>query len=91
MRPSFVSGLVTDATGAPIAGARVAAANGSAEGFTGADGTFRLTGGTDVAEVLISAPGYADQTLTVDASRNVAAALDAEMIKAVYANLGVLI
>jgi hypothetical protein len=40
--------------------------------------------------VLISAPGYADQTLTVDASRKVAAALDTEMIKAVYANLGVL-
>ena len=48
MRPSFVTGLVTDAAGAPIAGARVAAANGSAESVTGADGTFRLTGGTDV-------------------------------------------
>jgi hypothetical protein len=90
MRPSFVSGLVTDAAGAPIAGARVAASNGSAEGSTGADGTFRLTGGTDVAEVLISAPGYAERALTVDASRNVVAALDVEMIKAVYANLGVL-
>jgi hypothetical protein len=90
MRPSFVSGIVTDATGAPIAGARVAAANGSAESGTGADGTFRLTGGTDVAEVLISAPGYADKNLTVDSSHKVAAALDAEMINAVYANLGVL-
>src|SRR5215218_5222997 len=90
MRPSFVSGIVTDATRAPIAGARIAAANGSAESGTGADGTFRLTGGTDVAEVLISAPGYADKNLTVDSSRKVAAALDAEMINAVYANLGVL-
>ncbi len=90
MRPSFISGLVTDAEGAPIAGARVVAANGSAEGLTGPDGTFRLTGGTDVAEVLVSAPGFAEQTLTVDGSRNVAAALDVEMIKAVYANLGVL-
>jgi hypothetical protein len=90
MRPSFVSGLVTDAAGAPIAGARVAAANGSAETFTGANGTFRLTGGTDVAEVLISAPGYAEQTSTVDASRDIATQLDVEMIKAVYANLGVL-
>jgi hypothetical protein len=90
MRPSFVSGLVTDAAGMPIAGARVAAANGSAESSTGADGTFRLSGGTDVAELLISAPGYADQTLTVDGSRNVVAALDVEMIRAVYANLGVL-
>ena len=90
MRASFVSGLVTDAAGTPIAEARVAAANGSAESSTGADGTFRLTGGTDVAEVVISAPGYSDRSLAVDASRNVAAALEAEAIKAVYANLGVL-
>jgi hypothetical protein len=90
MRASIVSGLVTDAAGTPIAGARVAAANGSAESSTGADGTFRLTGGTDVAEVVISAPGYSDRSLAVDASRNVAAALEAEAIKAVYANLGVL-
>jgi hypothetical protein len=90
MRPSFVSGQVTDATGAPIPGARVAAYNGSAEGYSGPDGTFRLTGGTDVTEVVISAPGFANQTLDVNASRNVAAALDTEMIKAVYANLGVL-
>jgi hypothetical protein len=90
MRPSFVSGLVTDAKGAPIAGARVAAANGTAESSTGEDGTFRLTGGADVAEVLVSAPGYAEQVLPVDASRKVVAALDVEMIKAVYANLGVL-
>jgi hypothetical protein len=90
MRQSLVSGIVTDATGAPVVGARVAASNGSADSVTAADGTFRLTGGTDVNEVLISAPGYADQTLTVDASRKVAATLDTEMIKAVYANLGVL-
>ena len=43
MRASFVTGLVTDAKGAPIAGARVAAANGSVESLTCADGTFRLT------------------------------------------------
>ena len=90
MRPSVVTGLVTDLMASPVAGARVAAANGSAESITGADGTFRLTGGTDVSEVLISAPGFADRTLAVDASRNVTAALDVEMIRAVYANLGVL-
>jgi len=90
MRASVVSGRVTDASGAPIVGARVAAANGSAESYSGQDGTFRLTGGTDVADVVISAPGYADKPARVDASRNVSAALDSEMIKAVYANLGVL-
>ena len=90
MRPSFVSGQVTDSTGALIAGARIAAANGSAESYSAPDGTFRLTGGTDVAEVVVSAPGYANQSLNVDASRHVTAALEPEMIKAVYANLGVL-
>jgi hypothetical protein len=90
MRPSFVSGQVTDATGAPIAGARIAASNGSAESFSGPDGIFRLTGGTDVSDVVVSAPGYANRTLNVDAARNVTAALDTEMIKAIYANLGVL-
>ena len=90
MRPSSVSGRVTDAAGAPIAGARVAAANGSAEIFTDADGTFHLVGGTDVGEVLVSAPGFAERTLVVGESRSVAAALEGEMIKAVYANLGVL-
>jgi hypothetical protein len=90
MRPSFVTGIVTEATGTPIAGARVTAANDSAEGVTGADGTFRLTGGTDVTEVLVSAPGYADKTLTVDSSRKVTVALDSEKIRAIYANLGVL-
>ncbi|HET6598662.1 MAG TPA: carboxypeptidase regulatory-like domain-containing protein, partial [Burkholderiaceae bacterium] len=90
MQPSFVKGTVTDATGAPLAGARVAAANGSAEVFAGADGVFHLTGGTDVQEVTVSAPGFASQSFAVDASRQVSAQLDGEMIKAVYANLGVL-
>ncbi|MGH2616388.1 MAG: putative glycoside hydrolase [Thermomicrobiales bacterium] len=90
VQASFVAGQVTDATGAPIAGARVAAANGSAESLTAADGTFRLTGGTDITEVAVSAPGFAGQILPVDDSRQVSAALDVESIKAVYANLGVL-
>ena len=90
LEPSFTVGQVTDAQGAPIAGARVAAANGSAEGFTNADGTFRLTGGSDVQNVDVSAPGFASQTFSVSANREVAARLEGESIKAVYANLGVL-
>lgn len=90
LEPTFVTGVVTDRAGAPLAGARVAAANGSVATATEADGTFRLAGGTDVAELLVSAPGFADQVILVDDSRQVSAALDTEMIKAVYANLGVL-
>ena len=90
MHNTVVSGAVTDAVGQPIAGARVVAANGSAETATDADGAFRLTGGRDVGEVVVSAPGFAQQTLPVGEGRHVAAALDVEMIRSVYANLGVL-
>ncbi len=90
MRPSFVAGLVVDGADTPIAGARVVAANGTAETQTTEDGSFRLTGGTDVNEVRISAPGFAAQTLAVDERRQVDAALETEVIRAVYANLGVL-
>jgi hypothetical protein len=90
VQPAFVTGMVTDGSGAPIADARVAAVNGSAETTTGADGAFHLSGGTDVREVVVSAGGFADKTVAVDASRNITAALDKEEIKAIYANLGVL-
>jgi len=90
LAPSFVMGNVTDPAGVPIAGARVAAANGSAEGLTGADGAFRLTGGADVSEILISAPGFAPTTIAVDSTRQVNAQLDNEIIRAIYANFGVL-
>jgi hypothetical protein len=90
LEPTFVTGVVRDRAGAPVAGARVTAANRSAMAVTGADGTFRLSGGADISEVQVSAPGFADQVVLVDANRQVAAALDTEMIKAVYANLGVL-
>ncbi len=87
---TVVTGRVTDAVGQPLAGARIVASNGSAETATDAQGAFRLTGGTDVGEVVVSAPGFAQQTVAVGANREVSAALQVEMIRAVYANLGVL-
>lgn len=90
LHPSYVTGLVTDAAGSPVSGARVAAGNGTAESVTAADGSFRLTGGTEFTDVVISAPGFAEQTVAVNEDRQIAAILDVEMIKAVYANLGVL-
>ena len=53
-------------------------------------GRFALPSGADVTEVVVSAPGFADQVVPVDDSRQVSAALEDETIKAVYANLGVL-
>jgi hypothetical protein len=90
MAPTVVTGTVLDITGQPVPDARVAATNGSAETVTGPDGTFRLVGGTDVQEVSVSAPGFTMQTLPVDASRQITAQLQTEMVKALYANMGVL-
>jgi hypothetical protein len=90
VKPSFVAGVVLDDNGIPIPSARVSASNGTAETFTDEQGAFRLTGGTDVGELMISAAGFAPQQVVVDASRQVSAQLQTEMIKAIYANLGVL-
>lgn len=90
LKPTLVSGVIRDQAGAPVEAARVTASNGSATTETAEDGTFRLSGGTDVGEIVVSAPGFAEQTIVVDASRQVAATLETEMIKSIYANLGVL-
>jgi hypothetical protein len=90
MAPTVVTGSVLDITGQPVPDARVSATNGTAETVTGPDGLFRLVGGTDVQEVSVIAAGFTSQTLPVDASRQVSAQLQAEMVKSLYANLGVL-
>ena len=90
MAPTVVTGQVLDVTGQPVPDARIAATNGTAETATGPDGTFRLVGGTDVQEVSVAAPGFTSQTLPVDATRQVSAQLQTEMIKSLYANMGVL-
>lgn len=90
MAPTLVTGTVLDVTGQPVADARVAATNGTAETVSGPDGAFRLVGGTDVQEVSVAAAGFTSQTLPVDASRQVSAQLQTEMVKSLYANLGVL-
>ncbi|MGP1667549.1 MAG: carboxypeptidase regulatory-like domain-containing protein, partial [Rhodanobacter sp.] len=90
MAPTVVTGSVLDVTGQPVPDARVAATNGTAETVSGPDGLFRLVGGTDVQEVSVIAAGFTSQTLPVDASRQVSAQLQTEMVRSLYANLGVL-
>jgi hypothetical protein len=90
LSPTVITGSVLDADGNPLAGARVATMDDRASTTTAPDGTFRLAGGTNVDAVKVSASGFADQVVAVDASRKVSAQLGHEMIKAVYANIGVL-
>ncbi len=90
LKSTVVTGTVADASGKPIAEARITAANGSAATVSGPDGAFRLEGGNDVGELLISAPGFETAKASVTANRQVAASLQPRKIRAVYANMGVL-
>jgi outer membrane receptor protein involved in Fe transport len=57
-----VAGVVLDASGAPVAGATVAA--GTASATTGDDGSFSLPDmATSGAELRVNAPGFAEATL----------------------------
>jgi outer membrane cobalamin receptor len=59
-----VAGVVSDASGAPIAAATVTA--GTASATTGDDGTFSLTASAG-ADVQVTAPGFAPASATVPA------------------------
>jgi outer membrane receptor protein involved in Fe transport len=59
-------GLVVDAAGSPVAGARVRTIPPSAETTTRSDGTFELAGLTPRAVLVISAPGHADLVTPID-------------------------
>lgn len=62
-----IAGVVVDASGAPVAGARVTA--GTASATTGDSGTFDLADAPDgEVEVRATAPGFATASLTVTGS-----------------------
>ena len=65
-----INGVVVDASGAPVAGARVRAnapGRDLTASTTGADGTFSLSVPSDVAvSVTVSAEGFADEIVRVD-------------------------
>ncbi|MDP9366090.1 MAG: carboxypeptidase regulatory-like domain-containing protein [Chloroflexota bacterium] len=90
LKVTVVTGTVTDAGGAPIAGATVSGPDGAAAATTDAEGRYRLLGADGLAELKVRAPGYVDQTLPIPANRQAAVALEPERIKAIYAPLGVL-
>jgi outer membrane cobalamin receptor len=58
-----VAGIVVDASGAPVAGARVTA--GTATVTTGDQGTFELTTPDGATEITATADGFAPVTMTV--------------------------
>ena len=84
MKRSVVTGVVRDASGTPIQGAIVTA--GGANTVSGVDGSYRLTGVPDGAEVLVAASGYSDLRLPLTPERVLDAALEPVLIKGIYAN-----
>jgi hypothetical protein len=90
LKLTVVTGTVTDAAGAPVAGATVSGPDGAAAATTDAEGRYRLLGGDGLTELMVRAPGYVDRTLPIPANRQAAVTLEPERIKAIYAPLGVL-
>jgi len=84
LRRSVVTGIVTDASGAPLDGAVVSA--GDARATTGPDGTYRLVGVADGAEVKAVASGFADAQGAIGPGGTTDLRLEPIQIKAIYAN-----
>lgn len=86
---AVVSGVVLDAAGVPVDGARVVTVDGAATG-TAADGAFRLVGPTGPTELIVSAAGFGDLRVAAAPGRIVEARLEPEVIRSIYANFGIL-
>jgi outer membrane receptor protein involved in Fe transport len=65
LQSGAVTGIVVDASGAPVGGARVHAVD-AATTLSGADGAFTLEGLALPAVLTVSAPGFADAVLTIE-------------------------
>jgi len=79
-----VTGSVLDGEGQPVGNALVQ--GGAATAVTRTDGTFTLEGAAGATEVRVSASGFDNLTLPVDASRTANATLERITIKASYLN-----
>ena len=88
---SIVTGVVRGGEGEPLAGAKVSTSDGSSVVETDAEGAFRLPDAADLPEVIIRAPGYAEQRVAIPADRQIDATVEPERIKAIYASLGSII
>jgi hypothetical protein len=87
---SVVTGTVRNQAGDSIVAALVSTADGAASTETDAEGAYRLNGLGSATELLFRAPGYAEQRLGIPETFQLDAALEAEQIKAVYANFSTL-
>ncbi len=83
--PDERMGMVTDEQGQPVQGALIT--DGTTARVTGADGVFALKTADFVTDALrVSAPGYADTTLSLAAPGSLAVTLQLQPVKAIYYN-----
>ena len=74
-QPATVTGTVLDPAGAAVGGARIRAVHGAVEATSGPDGRFALSGVQLPARFVVSAPGFADTTVTIDTAAPISIAL----------------
>lgn len=82
IRPDVLTGIVSNESGTPVAGALVQV--GEAQATTAADGTYRLPGVPESGTIVISRTGYKDATGKLDKSLQFDATLIDNRIKAIY-------
>jgi hypothetical protein len=82
------TGVVLDDDGEPVQGAIVQ--SGESTAVSTGDGTFTLEGVSDGDEITILAPGFVQATTSVSRGVVQDVQLERQMIKAVYANSGIL-
>lgn len=82
IRPDILTGVVTDQSGRPIAGATVSI--GGASATTAADGSYRLPGAPEKGTITVRRTGYKDATGEINSSLKFNAQLADNRIKAIY-------
>lgn len=82
IRPDVLTGVVTDESGTPVAGAVVSV--GEAKATTAADGAYRLPGVPEEGTIIVSRTGFKDATGKLDDSLKFDARLADNRIKAIY-------
>lgn len=85
LRPNVVSGVVTDADGGPIPGARVFVEGSGPPVVTDAGGTYSLPGVPEQGTLIYKVPGYRLGVIPIDAQMTKNVALPVFAARALYA------
>lgn len=85
LRPNIVSGTVTDASGKPLAGAKVFVDGQKLVALSGADGHFRLAGVPAKGTLIVKRAGFRLAELPIDGKPQLNVAMQPFTVRALYA------